>query len=84
MPPAFAKDAVVEAVDAGMRLIVIITEGIPVADATWARAYAAEHGAQIIGPNCPGIISPAKSNVGITPPDITGPGPIGLVSNQAR
>ena len=82
VPPAFAKDAVVEAVDAGMRLIVIITEGIPVADATWARAYAAEHGAQIIGPNCPGIISPAKSNVGITPPDITGPGPIGLVSKS--
>ena len=82
VPPAFAKDAVVEAVDADMRIIVIITEGIPVADATWARAYAAEHGAQIIGPNCPGIISPAKSNVGITPPDITGPGPIGLVSKS--
>ena len=82
VPPAFAKDAVVEAVDAGMRLIVIITEGIPVADATWARAYAAEHGVRIIGPNCPGIISPAKSNVGITPPDITGPGPIGLVSKS--
>ena len=82
VPPAFAKDAVVEAVDAGMRLIVVITEGIPVADATWARAYAAEHGVRIIGPNCPGIISPAKSNVGITPPDITGPGPIGLVSKS--
>ena len=82
VPPAFAKGAVVEAVDAGVRLVVVITEGIPVADATWMRAYAAKHGVQIIGPNCPGIISPARSNVGITPPDITGPGPLGLVSKS--
>ena len=82
VPPAFAKGAVVEAVDAGVRLLVVITEGIPVADATWMRAYAAKHGVQIIGPNCPGIISPARSNVGITPPDITGPGPLGLVSKS--
>ena len=82
VPPAFAKDSVVEAVDAGVRLLVVITEGIPVADATWMRAYAADHGVQIIGPNCPGIISPARSNVGITPPDITGPGPLGLVSKS--
>ena len=82
VPPAFAKGAVVEAVDAGVRLLVVITEGIPVADATWMRAYAADHGVQIIGPNCPGIISPARSNVGITPPDITGPGPLGLVSKS--
>ena len=82
VPPAFAKGAVVEAVDAGVRLLVVITEGIPVADATWMRAYAAEHGVQIIGPNCPGIISPARSNVGIIPPDITGPGPLGLVSKS--
>ena len=82
VPPAFAKGAVVEAVDAGVRLLVVITEGIPVADATWMRAYAADHGVQIIGPNCPGIISPARSNVGITPPDITGAGPLGLVSKS--
>ncbi|WP_194784397.1 succinate--CoA ligase subunit alpha [Actinomyces haliotis] len=82
VPPAFAKDAVVEAVDAGLRLVVVITEGIPVHDATYFRAYAASKGVQIIGPNCPGIISPARSNVGITPPDITGPGPIGLVSKS--
>ena len=82
VPPAFAKGAVVEAVDAGVRLVVVITEGIPVADATWMRAYAAEYGVQIIGPNCLGIISPARSNVGITPPDITGPGPLGLVSKS--
>lgn len=82
VPPAFTKGAVIEAVDAGMRLVVVITEGVPVADATVFRAYAAAHGTQIIGPNCPGIISPAKSNVGITPPDITGAGPVGLVSKS--
>ena len=65
VPPAFAKGAVVEAVDAGVRLLVVITEGIPVADATWMRAYAADHGVQIIGPNCPGIISPALSLIHI-------------------
>ena len=82
VPPAFTKSAVIEAVDAGMRLVVVITEGVPVADATVFRAYAAAHGTQIIGPNCPGIISPAKSNVGITPPDITDAGPVGLVSKS--
>ena len=82
VPPAFTKSAVIEAVDAGMRLVVVITEGVPVADATVFRAYAAAHGTQIIGPNCPGIISPAKSNVGITPPDISGAGPVGLVSKS--
>ena len=82
VPPAFTKSAVIEAVDAGMRLVVVITEGVPVADATVFRAYAAAHGTQIIGPNCPGIISPAKSNVGITPPDITGAGRVGLVSKS--
>lgn len=82
VPPAFTKSAVIEAVDAGMRLVVVITEGVPVADATVFRDYAAAHGTQIIGPNCPGIISPAKSNVGITPPDITDAGPVGLVSKS--
>ena len=82
VPPAFTKSAVIEAVDAGMLLVVVITEGVPVADATYFRAYAAAHGTQIIGPNCPGIISPAKSNVGITPPDITDAGPVGLVSKS--
>ena len=82
VPSAFTKIAVIEAVDAGMRLVVVITEGVPVADATVFRAYAAAHGTQIIGPNCPGIISPAKSNVGITPPDITDAGPVGLVSKS--
>lgn len=82
VPPAFAKAAVYEAVDAGMRLVVVITEGIPVKDAAEFFTYANDHGVQLIGPNCPGIISPAQSNVGITPPDITGPGKIGLVSKS--
>ena len=82
VPPAFAKGAVVEAVDAGVRLLVVITEGIPVADATWMRAYAADHGVQIIGPNCPGIISPEECLVGIIPANITGKGKIGLVSKS--
>ncbi len=82
VPPAFAKSAVIEAVDAGMRLVVIITEGIPVKDTSEFFAYAQEKGVQLIGPNCPGIITPGQSNVGITPPDITGPGKIGLVSKS--
>jgi len=82
VPPAFAKGAVIEAVDAAMDLVVIITEGIPVADTAQFFTYASEKGVRLIGPNCPGIISPGKSNVGITPPDITGPGKIGLVSKS--
>ena len=82
VPPRFAKDAVLEAVEAEMRLVVVITEDIPVQDSVEFREVAAEKGVQIIGPNCPGIISPGKSNVGITPADITGPGRIGLVSKS--
>ena len=82
VPPRFANGAVLEAVDAGMRLVVVITEGIPVQDSVEFRLAAEAKGVQLIGPNCPGIISPAKSNVGITPADITGPGRIGLVSKS--
>lgn len=82
VPPAYTKSAVVEAIDAQMDLVVIITEGIPVKDTAEFFNYAQEKGVRLIGPNCPGIISPGKSNVGITPPDITGPGPIGLVSKS--
>jgi len=82
VPPAFAKDAVIEAVDVGVPLIVIITEGIPVADTALFFNYAQAKGVRLIGPNCPGLISPGKSNVGITPADITGPGKIGLVSKS--
>ena len=82
VPPAHTKGAVLEAVDAGLDLVVIITEGVPVADTVEFLAYAAERGVRLIGPNCPGIISPGQSNVGITPPDITGPGRLGLVSKS--
>ncbi len=82
VPPPFAKDAVLEAVDAGMETVVVITEGVPVADSVVFVTRALEAGTRLIGPNCPGIISPAQSNVGITPADITGPGRIGLVSKS--
>ena len=83
VPPAFAKDAAIEAIDAQMPLLVVITEGIPVQDSAYFYAYSVESGAtRIIGPNCPGIISPGKSNAGIIPADITQPGRIGLVSKS--
>jgi succinyl-CoA synthetase alpha subunit len=82
VPPAFAKSAVVEAIDAGIPLAVVITEGIPVHDSTAFWAYAQGKQTRIIGPNCPGIISPGKSNAGIIPADISGPGRIGLVSKS--
>ena len=84
VPPRFAKDAVVEAIDAEIGLAVVITEGIPVHDSAyfWAHAVATGHKTRIIGPNCPGVISPGKSNAGIIPATITGSGPIGLVSKS--
>ncbi|MFD0803346.1 succinate--CoA ligase subunit alpha [Streptomonospora algeriensis] len=84
VPPRFAKAAVVEAVDAGIGLAVVITEGIPVHDtaAFWAHARAAGNRTRIVGPNCPGLISPGASNAGIIPADITRPGRIGLVSKS--
>ena len=84
VPPAFSKAAAVEAIDAEIPLLVVITEGIPVHDSASFWAYNVSKGAKtrIIGPNCPGIISPGKSNAGITPSDITGLGPIGLVSKS--
>ncbi|WP_067807964.1 succinate--CoA ligase subunit alpha [Actinomadura formosensis] len=84
VPPKFTKDAVVEAIDAEIPLCVVITEGIPVHDTAYFWAYAEEKGSKtrIIGPNCPGIASPGKSNAGIIPADITTPGRIGLVSKS--
>jgi succinyl-CoA synthetase alpha subunit len=83
VPPAFVKDAVIEAIDAHMPLIVVITEGIPVHDSTEFYAHALKVGkSRIIGPNCPGITSPGKSNAGIIPADITPGGRIGLVSKS--
>jgi succinyl-CoA synthetase alpha subunit len=83
VPPRFTKDAVEEAVDAGIPLAVVITEGVPVHDTAQFFQYAQNSGTtRIIGPNCPGIISPGKSNAGIIPADITQAGRIGLVSKS--
>jgi len=84
VPPAFAKSAVIEAIDAEIELAVVITEGIPVHDSAlfWAYSNSKGNKTRIIGPNCPGIISPGKSNAGITPWNISGAGPIGLVSKS--
>jgi succinyl-CoA synthetase alpha subunit len=82
VPPKFAKAAVVEAIDAGIGLAVVITEGVPVHDTASFWAHATDSKTRIIGPNCPGVISPGKSNAGIIPADITGPGRIGLVSKS--
>lgn len=82
VPPAFAKSAVVEAVDAEIGLAVIITEGIPVRDSAEFYNYSVGKATRLIGPNCPGLISPGKSNAGIIPADIAGAGRIGLVSKS--
>ena len=84
VPPKFAKDAIIEAIDAGIGLLVVITEGIPVQDSAYVWAYNVAKGnkTRIIGPNCPGIITPDEALVGITPASITGKGPIGLVSKS--
>ena len=82
VPPAFAVDAVYEAADAGIGLIVTITEGIPVLDMTRVMPYVQERGARVLGPNCPGLISPGKSKVGILPGQICTPGPVGVVSRS--
>jgi succinyl-CoA synthetase alpha subunit len=82
VPPAFAKDAVIEAIDAGIGLAVVITEGIAVRDTAEFFNYSLGKGTRIIGPNCPGLISPGQSNAGIIPANISGAGRIGLVSKS--
>lgn len=82
VPPAFAKAAVVEAADAGIGLVVVITEGIPVHDSVAFTSYARKKGTRIVGPNCPGLITPGQSNAGIIPADISRSGPVGLVSKS--
>ncbi|MGY1684171.1 succinate--CoA ligase subunit alpha [Geodermatophilus sp. SYSU D00804] len=82
VPPAGAKGAVIEAVDAQIGLAVVITEGIPVHDSTYFWAHAQGGATRIIGPNCPGLISPGRSNAGIIPANITKQGKIGLVSKS--
>ena len=82
VPAAVAASALYEAADAGIRLIVCITEGIPVLDVTRVLPYLSERGARLIGPNCPGLISPSQSKVGIIPGNICRPGRIGVVSRS--
>ncbi|MGH2794584.1 MAG: succinate--CoA ligase subunit alpha [Actinomycetota bacterium] len=82
VPARFAQDAILEAADAGVGLVVCITEGIPARDMSVVYPYVRAKGVTLIGPNCPGLISPGKANMGIIPGEITGPGPIGLVSRS--
>ncbi len=82
VPAAFAKDAMLEAADGGVKLIVCITEGVPVVDAAYAYAYIKSKGANLIGPNCPGLVSPGESLVGIMPTDIFKKGHTGVISRS--
>ena len=82
VPPMFAADAMMEAADAGVPYIVCITEGVPVLDMTRVNPFVTEKGAKLLGPNCPGLISPGESKVGIIPGRICTPGPVGLVSRS--
>jgi succinyl-CoA synthetase alpha subunit len=82
VPPNFAADAILEAADAGVKLIVAITEGVPVLDMTRVYPFVKEKGARLIGPNCPGLITPGKSKVGIIPGRICTPGNVGVVSRS--
>lgn len=82
VPPAFAADAIMEAAAAGVSLVVCITEGVPVLDMTKVYPFVKERGVRLIGPNCPGLISPGASKVGIIPGRICAPGPVGVVSRS--
>jgi succinyl-CoA synthetase alpha subunit len=82
VPPAFAADAIMEAADAGVELIVCITEGIPVQDMVKAKAYLTAKNSRLIGPNCPGIITPEEAKVGIMPGFVFKKGKIGIVSKS--
>jgi succinyl-CoA synthetase alpha subunit len=82
VPPPFAADAMMEAADAGIPFIVCITEGVPVLDMTRVYPFVKERGSRLLGPNCPGLISPGQSKVGIIPGHICIPGPVGLVSRS--
>jgi succinyl-CoA synthetase alpha subunit len=82
VPPAFAADAIMEAADAGIKVIVTITEGIPVADMVKAKEYIKDRGSRLIGPNCPGVITAGEAKVGIMPGFVFKPGKVGIVSKS--
>src|SRR5438094_98132 len=82
VPPAGAADAIMEAASASISLIVCITEGIPVIDMTRAMIVVREHGARLIGPNCPGMCTPGHGKIGIIPYQIFKPGPVGFISGR--
>lgn len=82
VPAKFAKDAILEDIEAGIELVICITEGIPVLDMVEAMRAVQQSRTRLIGPNCPGVISPAKSKVGIMPGHIHKPGPIGVISRS--
>ena len=82
VPPAFAADAIMEAADAGIQVIVTITEGIPVADMVKASSYVKERNARLVGPNCPGVITPGEAKVGIMPGFVFKKGNVGIVSKS--
>ncbi|MBE3595482.1 MAG: succinate--CoA ligase subunit alpha [Hydrogenibacillus sp.] len=82
VPPAFAADAIMEAVDAGVRLIVTITEGIPVLDMVKVKRFMEGKPTRLIGPNCPGVITPGETKLGIMPGYIHKPGKVGIVSRS--
>ncbi len=82
VPPAAAAGAIMEAADAGIGFVVCVTEGIPVLDMTRAHAFARDRGTRVLGPNCPGIICPGETKLGIIPAEIAAPGPVGLVSRS--
>ena len=82
VPPPLAADAILEAVDAGIRLVVCITEGIPIRDMQLVRARVDRGGSRLLGPNCPGLLTPDRSKVGIMPGTIASPGSVGVVSRS--
>lgn len=82
VPPPGAADAIMEAASAGIQLIICITEGIPVIDMTRAMLVVHEHGARLIGPNCPGMCTPGQGKIGIIPYQIFKPGPVGFISRS--
>ena len=84
VPPAFAADAIMEATEAGIKVIITITEGIPVNDMTKAYAYVKSQGATLIGPNCPGVITPEEAKVGIMPGFVFKKGKVGIVSKSGN